>query len=135
MEKMEKIECGCIADPSHYKGKLNSDGVWQHFYQGRYLGPCGRKKEKLEYASNPLTEALALTSGPRQESYGHPYDNFTNIATGWSTLLGIPVSPEQVSLCMLWLKMCRENHKPDFDNLVDMAGYTNTLHMIKEAKK
>lgn len=84
----------------------------------------------------PLTEALRLTTGPRREAYGHPKDNFRDIARGWEVILKLgPITPEQIALCMIWTKVCRETHRPDFDNEVDIAGYVNTLHMIKEKEK
>ena len=82
----------------------------------------------------PLTEALHLTTGPRQEAYGHPAINFANIAMGWTVILNTAVLPQQVALCMIWTKVCRETNMPAFDNEVDIAGYVNTLHMIKERK-
>jgi len=86
----------------------------------------------------PLMQALHLTTGPRQEAYGHPTTNFTNIARGWDVILkqegGMAITPQQVALCMIWTKVCRETNMPAFDNEVDIAGYVNTLHMIKERK-
>lgn len=96
-----------------------------------YRDQLNEFKENNVSDVNPLEQALELTTGARQHSYGHPADNFANIAAGWSAIFNRTVTPEQVSLCMIWLKICRELHKPDLDNLVDMAGYVNTLHMIK----
>lgn len=71
-----------------------------------------------------LSTAEALINGSRNDAYGDAFDNFTNIATGWSVLLGVPVKPHQVAQCMAWVKQCRLEHTPQhFDSWVDMAGY------------
>lgn len=82
--------------------------------------------------ANILETANELTAGDRQESYGHPADTDKPIAEMWSIILGTEVKPDQVPLCMIALKMCREMHKPKADNLVDIAGYARTLEMHRE---
>jgi|TARA_R110000796_G_scaffold101726_2_gene210477 hypothetical protein len=52
-------------------------------------------------------------------------DNFSTIATYWSTHLGTPVTPVDVSVMMTLLKLARikngqSNH---LDNYIDGAGY------------
>lgn len=44
------------------------------------------------------------------------------------------MSEEQVALAMILLKIARETCTHKRDNLVDVAGYTETLAMIHEAK-
>lgn len=71
-----------------------------------------------------LSTAEALINGSRNDAYGDALENFTNIAAGWSVLLGTTVKPHQVALCMAWVKQCRLAHSPQhFDSWVDMAGY------------
>jgi hypothetical protein len=38
-------------------------------------------------------------------------------------------------MAMICLKLSREQNKPKRDNLVDIAGYINCLHMVIEEKK
>jgi Domain of unknown function (DUF6378) len=82
----------------------------------------------------PLEEALLLTTGDRQQSYGHPLEDFSRTAGLWTALLGkkllSPITPEEVALCMVCLKLSREMNKHKQDNLVDMAGYVNCLDML-----
>ena len=70
-----------------------------------------------------LAEAASLVCGPRAASYGPPSENFQRIATGWQVILGADVSPEQVALCMAWLKIARLVNGPHHDSYVDGAGY------------
>lgn len=82
-----------------------------------------------------LVEAERLVHGDRQASYGHPIDDFTRTAKMWSAILGFPISPEQVGLCMCAVKISRQCNKPKRDNLVDLAGYAETVHMVIEEKE
>jgi hypothetical protein len=82
-----------------------------------------------------LAEAERLVNGPRAESYGPPQKNFTDIAYGWSKILSLNtiggITPAQVALCMIWLKMMRfQNGKPDRDSIVDIAGYAATIEKL-----
>ncbi len=81
---------------------------------------------------NILEEALAVTSGDRNDSYGHPLPNHLAIAGFWSLILGISVTPRQVALCMIGLKLAREGHKAKRDNLVDIAGYARALELMPD---
>jgi len=53
----------------------------------------------------------------------------------WAAILGIPeVTPEQVGLCMVAVKISRQVNKAKRDNLVDICGYAETLHLIQEKR-
>lgn len=81
----------------------------------------------------PLQEAQRLVHGDRQASYGHPIEDFTRTGRMWGAILGTDdVPPEKVALCMIAVKMSRECNRPKRDNAVDMAGYAETLHMVRE---
>ncbi len=82
-----------------------------------------------------LQQAERITTVNRRDEYGHPFDNFTQIAAEWSMELGIDVTPEQVGVMMIRVKMVRLRHNPGhFDSLVDIAGYANCLEMIRQRK-
>lgn len=85
--------------------------------------------------SKVLVEADALVNGDRQRDYGHPWDNYTDIAEGWSVLTDTVITPETAASMMIWLKLCREKHFPKHDNRVDAAGYVKVLDMIVEERK
>lgn len=78
-------------------------------------------------------EAIGLVTGDRQASYGHPYINFKETADLWSVVLGTEVTPEQVGLCMVMLKIAREIHVPKRDNLVDAIGYLLTYDAVLQS--
>ena len=84
-----------------------------------------------------LEEANTLVTGPRQESYGHPRDDFAATGRMWGAILTgalgqkIPdVSPHTVALMMVALKLSRESRVPKRDNRVDGAGYLLTADMV-----
>ncbi len=73
--------------------------------------------------SEILAKADELINGDRQEAYGPPQENFARIAAGWAVILGKPVTPEQVALCMAWLKIARLANGPHDDSYIDGAAY------------
>jgi len=77
-------------------------------------------------------DALAAVTGPRQRDYAHPKVNFQRIADLWAPILGNAVTPEQVALCMIQVKVAREMNRHTRDNLVDIIGYTLTLDACQE---
>ena len=81
-----------------------------------------------------LEEAKRIVHGDRGENYGHPLEDFSRTAKIWSAILGIEVTAEQVALCMVGVKISREVNRPKRDNIVDGAGYFETLDMVKKER-
>ncbi len=79
-----------------------------------------------------LQEADNLTNHDRQDDYGHPYDDFSKTGKMWEGIFGHKVTPQQVALCMVCVKISRECNKPKRDNSVDGAGYFNCLDMVNQ---
>lgn len=73
-------------------------------------------------ASELLAEA-GLVSGHRELDYGSAERNLSRIAELWTAAFGWDVTPRQVALAMVLLKVARDTHRPKHDNLVDIAGY------------
>ena len=86
----------------------------------------------MDIRESILHEAHTLVHGVRGEDYGHPYHDFSRTAKIWSAILGVDVTPEQVALCMIGVKISRECNKPKRDNRVDIAGYAEALDMVVE---
>lgn len=79
------------------------------------------------------TEAARLASGDRDADYGDPSVNLARTGRMWGAILGIPdVTPEQVAMCMVAVKLSRQCHKPKRDNLVDAIGYLLCVDRIAE---
>jgi hypothetical protein len=67
----------------------------------------------------------------RQRTYGSPERSFADIAARWSLVLGTTVTPAQVALCMIDLKLARLTRDPGhLDSIVDVAGYAACLWEI-----
>lgn len=59
-------------------------------------------------------------------------EDFQRVGKMWAAILGLDeVTPHQVGLCMIALKVARHVHRPKRDNLVDICGYAETLDMIE----
>ena len=79
-----------------------------------------------------LEEAQQIIDGPRRDSYGPVDLSFAQIAAIWTIILGHQVTPQQVALCMIGLKLQREGNAHSRDNLIDIAGYTLLLEKLIE---
>ncbi len=67
----------------------------------------------------------------RSKTYGEPRQNMAAIAARWSITLGHPVTPAQVALCMIDLKLARLARDPrHLDSLRDVAGYAAILSEV-----
>ena len=68
----------------------------------------------------------------RRDDYGDPADQFSEIAKRWSITLGTLVTPEQVALCMIDLKLARLAYDPrHVDSVVDVIGYAALLRELR----
>lgn len=82
-----------------------------------------------------LEEAQRLVHGERQAAYGHPLDDFTRTGRLWAAILGIrEVTPQQVGLCMIAVKLSRQCNAPKRDNMTDAAGYAATVQMVVDER-
>ena len=83
-----------------------------------------------------FAEADRIINNDRRQEYGSVSESFSNIALMWSGILDIKVSPKQVALCMITLKIQREKHLHKRDNLVDICGYAGLIeHLHGTSKK
>jgi hypothetical protein len=77
----------------------------------------------LEHAADLVTR--------RRREYGEPVDLFEHIAKRWSLTVGAKVSPAQVVLCLIDVKMARLARDPrHLDSQVDVAGYAACLREV-----
>jgi Domain of unknown function (DUF6378) len=74
-----------------------------------------------------LERAASVVAGRRGE-YGEPVDLFERVAVRWSQVLGVTVTPAQVIICLIDLKVVRVAHNPrHLDSITDIAGYAGCL--------
>ena len=77
----------------------------------------------LKHAAGVLAE--------RSKTYGDPGKAMAAIAARWSITLGHTVTPAQVVLCMIDLKLARLGHDPKYrDGPIDVIGYAALLHEV-----
>lgn len=68
----------------------------------------------------------------RRDDYGDPAEQFRAIADRWTITLGTPVTPAQVALCMIDLKLTRLTYDPGhIDSMVDVIGYAALLREVR----
>lgn len=82
-----------------------------------------------------LEEALSVTQ-ERQKAYDKPEDNFQRIADLWNVFLkdkGVSheITPADVAMMMVLMKIARQQWKHSKDNLVDLCGYAHCLARIE----
>jgi Domain of unknown function (DUF6378) len=74
-----------------------------------------------------LEQAASVVARGRRQ-YGEPVDLFGRVAARWSQVLGNKVTPAQVVLCLVDLKIARLTHNPHhLDSITDIAGYASIL--------
>lgn len=94
----------------------------------------GRENEfKEKESGNILKEAEAVIYGDREKTYGTPDKNLKNIAKVWEVILGIPLTTDQVNLCMIGVKLARLVNDPTHhDSQVDICGYAALMERIQK---
>lgn len=86
-----------------------------------------------------LEEALRITGGDRQASYGPPDQDFRRTGDMWTGLFrdmlkdGVAFEPFHVAQAMILLKMSRQLHHRKRDNWTDTAGYARCGALCDEA--
>ena len=88
-------------------------------------------------ADDLMQKAQKIVHGERAQNYGKPENNFAKIALVFSGLLRDKlksnVTPKEVALLMIGLKMCRETWQHTEDNFVDILGYLICATQIEES--
>ena len=75
-----------------------------------------------------MLRQAAKVMAERDATYGSPAVSIAAVAARWSLTLGSRVTPAQVVLCMLDLKLVRLAHDPAHrDSATDVIGYAALL--------
>jgi hypothetical protein len=84
------------------------------------------------------SENAADINRERMQTYGDPRPNYEILAKLISPILGIDVTPEQAVMIMVQVKVMREVCGGFLvgynDNLEDICGFSNVLHVVKERR-
>ena len=79
-----------------------------------------------------ILDHVAQVLEARAQAYGPAADSLHAIAARWSLTLGRTVTPAQVVLCMIDLKLARLTHDPGHhDSLIDVIGYAALLAEVR----
>ena len=77
-----------------------------------------------------LLEAAKIVE-QRRQVYGEAGPLMAAVAARWSITLGRAVTPAQVVLCLIDLKLARLGHDPAHaDSILDVAGYAAVLQEV-----
>ena len=80
-----------------------------------------------------MLKHAATVLADRSKTYGDPGRAMAAIAARWSITLGHPVTPAQVVLCMIDLKLARLARDPKYrDGPIDVIGYAALLHEVTQ---
>jgi hypothetical protein len=72
-----------------------------------------------------LRTANEFITKDRQATHGKAEDNFANIGRLWSAYLNHSITPQDVAILMVLLKVVRFKGNPSHvDNAIDMCGYS-----------
>jgi Domain of unknown function (DUF6378) len=89
--------------------------------------PSRQMCESLTTAQQLLEQAARIVRD-RRHAYGQPTDLFERVAVRWSQVLGTKVTPAQIVMCLIDLKVARLTHDPKhLDSITDVAGYAGCL--------
>lgn len=85
---------------------------------------------------NILQAADYLTATDRRKEYGHPKENFKDTAAMWNVVLreklNVTITPDEVVLMMICLKVCRGKQGYKRGTVSDIAGYARCWELIRE---
>jgi hypothetical protein len=78
-----------------------------------------------------------ISDGDKQAEYGSPLESFSLIAELWSIILDHHVTPDDVLLCLIQLKVARavkHGAKYHRDTYLDIAGYAGCAELIADER-
>lgn len=93
--------------------------------------------------TSAIDEAKEIIYGDREQTYGKPAHNLRNIADYWMHYMNTKatvitkagtayLTPEDVCIMMILLKIARQSNSYKRDNIVDAIGYLGLIDRIAE---
>lgn len=111
--------------------RIEHDYSYSRNYEPTLVPVKAPTKYQPPHNENVLEEAARIVGGDRGDDYGHPGDDFARTAGAWRSLFGWDVTPAQVALAMVVVKLSRLQETPGKrDSIVDIAGYARTYEMV-----
>ncbi len=78
-----------------------------------------------------MLKHAATVVAERRKLYGDPAVSMATVARRWSITLGRTITPAEVVLCLIDLKLARLGYDPKHqDSILDIAGYAAVLHEV-----
>lgn len=105
--------------------------------EGTVFNP-GEVRVCFKEPENVLQEADRLIHADRNQTYGHPLDDFSAQAQMWSAYLSKKYKMEinldymDVAMMMVMVKVARMATVTKRDNLVDICGYAGCAEMCED---
>lgn len=83
-----------------------------------------------------LLQFALQTFEERRAHYGLAKHHFHEVAKRWSLALGHDITPHQVVMCLIELKLARLKENPThLDSIIDIAGYAAVMVEVLPANK
>ena len=90
--------------------------------------PASARRGGQRMTGEQMLQHAAAIIAERGAAYGDAATSMAAVAARWSITLGRPVTPAQVVLCMIDLKLARLAHDPKHhDSAADVIGYAALL--------
>lgn len=80
-------------------------------------------KYMFEIAKHILNATDVTLVEERVKDYGDPKICFRILSEMWTSYTGHPITPNDVAMMMVLLKVVRNKHRVKLDNLIDICGY------------
>lgn len=75
-----------------------------------------------------LLQHALQTFERRRANYGLAKHHFREVARRWSLILNCQITPQQVVMCLIELKLARLKENPThLDSIIDIAGYAAVM--------
>jgi len=97
-------------------------------------------KKKPTPGTEILQEAYKIVNQDRQNTYGHPKDDYTKVTNIYQTLTGHQLTLTDALLFMVSVKLARLKTNLDqgnlhHDTLLDTIGYLTCINMIHQTER
>lgn len=98
-----------------------------------------KNKKQPTHGTEILLHAHQIVNQDRQNTYGHPKDDYTKVTNIFQTLTGHKLTLTEALLFMVSVKLARLKTNLDqgqlhYDTLLDAIGYLTCINMIHQTE-